>query len=89
MSRGVLAGARAGIGIGVGGQLETFDGSGALVRNVSDDVGDGVGLVSEVAISNIDHAHSAESLLVLLSDGKSVFVVDLSLHFRGKLSLLK
>ena len=53
-------------------ELETLDGGGALFGDVADDVGDGVGLVAQVSVGNVDHAESAESLdLVVLKENGS------------------
>ena len=38
---------------GVVSELQAFDGSGALVGDVADDIGDGVGFVAEVTVSDV------------------------------------
>ncbi|KAH6610285.1 hypothetical protein Trco_000305 [Trichoderma cornu-damae] len=56
------ASARAGPRFGILGKLQAVDGSLALVRNVADDVGDGVRLVLEVAVGHVDEAGRRQPL---------------------------
>lgn len=39
-------------------EVETFDGSGALVADVADDVGNGISFVSKMTIGNVSHAEA-------------------------------
>ena len=40
-------------------EVETFDGSGTLVADVTDDVRNGISLVSKMTIGNVSHAEAA------------------------------
>lgn len=72
--------------LGIVGELKTLNGSGALLADVPDNVGNCVGLVSQVAVSNIDNAHVAESLAVSHSVGQTS--LDICVRVIGSTSLI-
>lgn len=65
-----------GLGVGVVGELQAFDGGCALLRDVADDVRDSIGLVTEMTVGNIDDAHVGEALAIPCGWA----VVEASLH---------
>ncbi len=74
-----------GFGICVVGELKTFHGSSALLADVPDDVGDGIGLVPQVTVRDIDDAHLAVALAISETVGEAgfhfwshVFTIDLA-----------
>lgn len=48
--------------VGLLRELQALDGRRALLADVADDVGDGVGFVAEVAVGDVDHAQVREAL---------------------------
>jgi len=64
---------RFGFSVRVMGELKTFDSSSALLADVADDVGDGIGLVSQVTVGNIDDAHLAIALAISETVGETCF----------------
>ena len=74
----LLAGDGLCLGVGVVGELEPFDGGGALLADVADDVRDGVGLVAEMAVGDVDDRHVAQTLAVACRRR----LVQTSLHLR-------
>ena len=49
--------------VGILGQVQALDGLGALVVDAADDVGDGVGLVAQVAVGHVGDAHARQTLV--------------------------
>jgi hypothetical protein len=66
-----------GLNLGIMGELKTLNSGSALLANISDDVGNGIGLVLQVAIGDIHNAHLAVSFAVTKT------VVQTLLHFWG------
>ena len=48
--------------LGVTGELEAFNGGGALLADVADDIGNGIGLVAEMSVGYIGHAESGHAV---------------------------
>ena len=66
---------------GVVGELEAFDGGGALVADVADDVGDGVGLVPEVAVGGVGDGEAGAGFGVGERGGGGGGGEEAGLHF--------
>lgn len=77
----LLARDRLGLRVRVVRELQPLDGRGALLADVADDVRDGVGLVAEVAVRDVDDGHVAQALAVARAGGGGV--VEARLHFWG------
>lgn len=62
-----------GLNFSIVGELETLDRSSALLADVPDNVGDGVGLVLQMTIGNINDAHLAISPAISEPLAEAVF----------------
>lgn len=60
------------LNLGVLRQLQALDGGLALLCNVADNVSDGIGLILEVAISNISEAGGGQALVCVMCTGQSL-----------------
>ena len=63
LATAAAAAAAAVLVVGILGQVQALDGLGALVVDAADDVGDGVGLVAQVAVGHVGDAHARQTLV--------------------------
>ena len=54
------------------GELKALDGGGALLADVADDVGDGVGFVAEVTVGHVGHGEGGEAFAGAGGGGKEL-----------------